>query len=94
MLKKVSVMLSAFSIRNQRHFSENVMNQNTYQLVGESGINIKKLDKACIVFNVNRDNGYKVCILDKTNTKEAIYWTTDFLGLEPARPVISRPLII
>ena len=70
------------------------MNQNTYQLVGESGINIKKLDKACIVFNVNRDNGYKVCILDKTNTKEAIYWTTDFLGLEPARPVISRPLII
>ena len=73
-----------FKSETKDTFLKIVMNQNTYQLVGESGINIKKLDKACIVFNVNRDNGYKVCILDKTNTKEAIYWTTDFLGLEPA----------
>ncbi len=71
MLKKVSVMLSAFSNQKPKDtFLKIVMNQNTYQLVGESGINIKKLDKACIVFNVNRDNGYKVCILDKTNTKK------------------------
>ena len=75
--------IGIFKSETKDTFLKIVMNQNTYQLVGESGINIKKLDKACIVFNVNRENGYKVCILDKTNTKEAVYWTTDFLGLEP-----------
>ena len=47
-----------------------------------SGINIKKLDKACLVFNIESENGYRVSILDKTNSTEAVYWTTDFLGLE------------
>lgn len=75
--------IGIFKSETKDTFLKIVMNQNTYQLVGESGINIKKLDKACIVFNVNRENGYKVCILDKTNSREAIYWTTDFLGLEP-----------
>ena len=58
------------------------MNDNSYQLESESGINIKKLDKACLVFNVESENGYRVSILDKTNSTEAVYWTTDFLGLE------------
>lgn len=75
--------IGIFKSETKDTFLKIVMNQNTYQLVGESGINIKKLDKACIVFNVNRENGYKVCILDKTNTKEAVYWSTDFLGLQP-----------
>lgn len=43
-----------FKSETKDTFLKIVMNQNTYQLVGESGINIKKLDKACIVFNVNR----------------------------------------
>lgn len=72
-----------FKSETKDTFLKIVLNQNTYQLVGESGINIKKLDKACIVFNTNRGNGYKVCVLDKTNTKEAVYWMSDFLGLEP-----------
>ena len=76
--------IGIFKSETKDTFLKIVMNQNIYQLVGESGINIKKLDKACIVFNVNREQGYKACILDKTNAKEAIYWTNDFLGLEPS----------
>lgn len=75
--------IGIFKSETKDTFLKIVQHQNTYQLVGESGINIKKLDKACIVFNVNRENGYKVCILDKTNSTEAVYWTHDFLGLEP-----------
>lgn len=75
--------IGIFKSETKDTFLKIVMNQNTYQLIGESGINIKKLDKACIVFNINREYGYKACILDKTNAKEAIYWTNDFLGLEP-----------
>lgn len=75
--------IGIFKSETKDTFLKIVLNQNTYQLSSESGINIKKLDKACIVFNTNQENGYKTCILDKTNTKEAIYWTADFLGLEP-----------
>lgn len=76
--------IGIFKSETKDTFLKIVMNEHTYQLVGESGLNIKKLDKACLIFNVNRENGYKVCILDKTNTQEAIYWTCDFLGVEPA----------
>lgn len=75
--------IGIFKSETKDTFLKIVMNQNTYQLVGESGIKYQKIGKACIVFKVNRENGYKVCILDKTNTKEAVYWTTDFLGLQP-----------
>lgn len=73
-----------FKSETKDTFLKIIMNQDTYQLASESGINIRKLDKACLIFNVNAENGYKVSILDKTNNKEAVYWMTDFLGLQPA----------
>ena len=76
--------IGIFKSETKDTFLKIVMNQNTYQLESESGINIKKLDKACLIFNIRPEEGYKVSILDKTNSKEAIYWTTDVLGLQPA----------
>ena len=48
----------------------------------QDAINIKKLDKGCIVFNTEKEAGYKVVILDQTNKTEAVYWTDDFLKLK------------
>lgn len=75
--------IGIFKSETKDTFFKIVLNQHTYQLQSESGINIKKLDKACLIFNTHEEEGYKVSILDKTNLKEAVYWTTDFLGLEP-----------
>jgi hypothetical protein len=75
--------IGIFKSETKDTFLKIVLQENTYQLIGESGLNIKKLDKACLIFNVHSENGYKVSILDKTNVKEAIYWTHDFLGLLP-----------
>lgn len=48
----------------------------------EEGINIKKLDKGCLIFNVERENGFIVSIVDKTSkNNEAVFWKDDFLGL-------------
>lgn len=49
----------------------------------ERGINVKKLDKGCLVFNANSQDGFKVGIVDKTNKEEeeALFWKNDFLGL-------------
>ena len=48
----------------------------------EQAINIKKLDKGCIIFNTEKDKGYKVAVVDQTNkSTEAAYWVDEFLQL-------------
>lgn len=46
-------------------------------------INIHKLDKGCLIFNTEKEEGYKVAIIDQTNRgTEAVYWKDDFLKLK------------
>lgn len=49
----------------------------------EQGINIKKLDKGCLIFNTFGEEGYRVMIVDKKSRveEEAQYWKADFLQL-------------
>ncbi|RYZ96502.1 MAG: nucleoid-associated protein [Sphingobacteriaceae bacterium] len=50
----------------------------------EEGININKLDKGCLIVNTEKENGYKVVVVDKTGNSQdaAVYWKDDFLQLK------------
>jgi hypothetical protein len=48
----------------------------------QEAINIKKLDKGCLIFNTEKEEGYKVAVIDQTNNTEAAYWIDDFLKLK------------
>lgn len=48
----------------------------------EQAINIKKLDKGCLIFNTEKKQGYKVAVVDQTNRSEAVYWIDEFLKLK------------
>ena len=48
----------------------------------QEGINIQKLDKGCLIFNSDKEAGFKVLVLDKTNSNDAVYWKDDFLKLK------------
>lgn len=49
----------------------------------EEAININKLDKGCIIFNTEKEEGYKVAVIDQTNkSAEAVYWKDEFLKLK------------
>ena len=48
----------------------------------QDAINIKKLDKGCLIFNTEKEEGYKVAVVDQTNSTEAAYWIDDFLKLK------------
>lgn len=53
-----------------------------FELETDNGININKLDKGCLIFNTDRENGYVVAVVDNTNRgAEAQYWIDDFLHL-------------
>lgn len=50
----------------------------------DNGINLKKLDKGCLVFNTNKKDGYKLSIIDANNkvAECSLYWEEDFLNAE------------
>jgi len=53
-----------------------------YEIESRQGININKLDKGCLVFNTDKENGYVLSIVDNTNKgNEAQYWKDDFLSV-------------
>ncbi len=56
-------------------------NQNL-DIVIQQGINTNKLDKGCLIFNLEKEEGYKVLSVD-SNRYDAKYWLENFLGLEP-----------
>ncbi|MDR2912514.1 MAG: nucleoid-associated protein [Alistipes sp.] len=57
-----------------------------FEIESQQGININKLDKGCLIFNTDRENGYVVAIVDNTNKgAEAQYWIDDFLHVRQRR---------
>jgi hypothetical protein len=56
----------------------------SFEVISEEGININKLDKGCLIFKNNKEEGYTVCVVDTTNKQnDTRYWITDFLQVEP-----------
>ena len=54
-----------------------------FEIRKEDGINIKKLDKGCLIFNIEAEDGYLVAQVDNlSNQAEARYWCEDFLQIE------------
>lgn len=50
----------------------------------EEGININKLDKGCLIFQRNKEEGYIVCVVDNSNKQnDTHYWINDFLQIAP-----------
>lgn len=62
----------------------NESNQN-FNILYDKGININKLDKGCLIFNVDSEIGYKVLIVDSgasSQENEAQYWKNNFLNIK------------
>jgi hypothetical protein len=48
----------------------------------DQGIDIKKLDKGCLIFNTEEESGYRLMVVDQNNY-DTHYWINDFLGAKP-----------
>ena len=76
--------IGIFKSENRQDFLKVDAASDGFELHYEDGINIEKLDKGCLIFNTDRDKGYKICIVDKSNKSgEAQYWKDSFLQLKP-----------
>jgi hypothetical protein len=76
--------IGIFKSENKETFLK-VFQEDAYLGVNhDEGISLRKPDKACLIFNVNQNEGYRVCVLDNHNAgNEAQYWKDEFLKLKP-----------
>lgn len=74
--------IGLFKSENKDTFLKVFPSGENFEMESQQGININKLDKGCMIFNTERENGYLVAVIDNTNKgMEAQYWIDDFLHL-------------
>lgn len=55
-----------------------------FEIDVETGINFEKLDKACLIFNVEQEKGYRISVIDRSGkSQDAQYWKESFLRIIP-----------
>jgi len=73
--------IGIFKSENKDTFIKVKGNSDKLDLLIESGANVNKLDKGCIIYNLENKTGFLVSIIDNLSRSgsEARYWKDDFL---------------
>jgi hypothetical protein len=74
--------IGLFKSENKDTFLKVDAEKDNFKIDHEDGINISKLDKGCIIFNLEEEEGYKVCFVDCHGKSEGQSWKDDFLKLK------------
>lgn len=78
--------LAFFKSESQLPFLKMKPRGKKYDITSDYGFELKGLDKACIIFNTGKADGFRVLIVDTASrSAEAQFWRDDFLGLQPVR---------
>ncbi len=71
-----------FKSENKDTFLKVSAKDEAFELETLQGINLNKIDKGCIVFNTQKEDGYILSIIDGTSRAETSYWMDDFLQIQ------------
>lgn len=83
--------IGIFKTESKNRFFKAQLADGSYTVYEDSGVSEEKLDKACLVFRTEKEQGYKICIADTVSKgEEARYWKEDFLGLCPCDDAYHR----
>lgn len=83
--------IGLFKSENKDTFLKIQHKSKRFMIESEKGISINKLDKGCLIFNIEEEEGYVVAIVDNTNKgSEAKYWTDDFLHVRPRKDSFNQ----
>ncbi len=74
--------IGLFKSENKDTFLQISPNNENFDLETAKGINLNKLDKGCVIFNTDEENGYTLSVVDGTSKAETSYWMDDFLQIQ------------
>ncbi|MDR0605609.1 MAG: nucleoid-associated protein [Bacteroidales bacterium] len=74
--------IGLFKAENQDVFLKTLFSADATSIQMEQGTNIHKMDKGCLILNIEKEQGYIISIVDNISKGvEAQYWIDDFLSL-------------
>jgi hypothetical protein len=73
-----------FKSESKETFIKVDIHNDTFDIDTDLGISPKKLDMGVLIFNIEKENGYKAVMIDKANKlkEQSIYWLVDFLSMK------------
>lgn len=74
--------VGVFKSESRETFLKVYPTDDNYKVENEDGINIKKLEKGCLIFNSEEASGYVCAVIDTVSrNNDAQYWFDEFLKL-------------
>jgi len=73
--------IGIFKVENKSHFFQTHLENNSYDLFVQKGIQTKKVDKGCLILNAADGEGKIVMSVDNNNY-DAQYWIKKFLNIK------------
>ena len=74
-----------FKSESKEPFIKLMHSDNRIDVKRQEGISLKKVDRACLIFNTEKENGYKILNIDKTKGDAFSHWQYDFLNIQQRR---------
>jgi hypothetical protein len=74
--------IGIFKTENKETFLKITPTPTNFEVQSEQGIDIKKIDKGCLIFNTKEEDGYRVVSIDNSNKSDAKYWIDNFLHIK------------
>lgn len=78
-----------FKIESKSNFFQTYLENNSYDVAVQQGINTKKVDKGCLILNQTDSEGPIVFTVDNNNY-DAQYWINNFLNIKYANDYNSH----
>jgi len=76
--------IGIFKAETKDHYLKMQRNGANFDVNSEAGTPADKLDKGCLILNIEHEKGFKVCVVDKlSKSAEALYWRDQFLKIKP-----------
>ncbi|AYB31039.1 nucleoid-associated protein [Chryseolinea soli] len=75
--------IGIFKSENKETYLKLKANPGDFNVHADEGVNIRKLDKGCLILNRGVEEGYSILIVDNANKSDAQFWKSDFLNVKP-----------
>jgi hypothetical protein len=76
--------IGLFKSENREVFLKFRHHKDRFQISSDDGISADKLEKGCLILDVENESGYHVFMVDAKKAVDAQYWKDHFLKLKPA----------
>ena len=86
--KKVKA-IGIFRSKAKSPFIKTKNRKGTFDVTTDEGLSIDSLEKACIVLNADKEDGFKIVLADARAASDAQYWSDQFLKIKPSSSVYT-----